>query len=119
MYYLGIQLIETVFPQFARLNGVGHYFQKRPFNTRCRDISFQTPLPSASAITVRRAWSDSRVTNLACKSIVAINQLSVNHKSAAQACTQGYYDKVFHSPGTAINHLAYSSCIGVVCYNNG
>ena len=51
------------------------------------------------------------------KSIMSVNKFPVNNKSAAKSCTKSDNNKVFHPFCSAIYHLPYSCCIGIVCYN--
>jgi hypothetical protein len=58
------------------------------------------------------------VTQLASKTIAAINQLTVNHDTRTYTSAQSDNDKVFHTTGYAIGHLTDSSCIGIVGKTN-
>ena len=59
------------------------------------------------------------MTQFASKAITSVNQLSVDDDTRADTCAESNHDEVLHSACHAVNHLAYSSRISVVCKSYG
>ena len=56
---------------------------------------------------------------LAGETVVAVDELSVDDDTAADACAEGDHDEVTESAGGAVGHLAEGSCVGVVGDGDG
>ena len=54
------------------------------------------------------------MTQLACKTVVPIDHLAVNHDAAAHARTERNHNEVLHSFGGAVGHLAHCGCVRIV-----
>ena len=59
------------------------------------------------------------MTQLTCKSVVTVEQLTVDHDTRAYAGAEGDDDEVLHATGHAIDHLADSGGIGIVGESHG
>ena len=53
------------------------------------------------------------------KPVATVDQLAVDHNTAAHARTQSNHDEVLHPLGYSVSHLTDSRSIGIVCQNHG
>src|SRR5688572_3574465 len=57
---------------------------------------------------------DDRMSELACKSIMTIDQLAVCYNTASHSSTERDHDKISHAFGSTIHHFANSCSICIV-----
>lgn len=58
------------------------------------------------------------VTELPCKTVVTVHELSVDDDTRSYTCAEGDHNEVLHSTGGTIGHFTYGCGIGIIgdCY---
>ncbi len=84
----------------------------RTSDTRGRAVSLQTAATTTTARTTVEAYNG--MTELTGKAITAINQLTIDYDTRANASTEGNNDKVLHTASHTVSHLADGSRIGII-----
>ncbi len=72
-------------------------------------------MPFRCAAAQASARNEGGVTTLSCKTIMAVYQVAIDDKTAANPGSEGIHHKVIHSFSSTVNHLANGCRVGIVC----
>lgn len=86
--------------------------ESRTLDARRRNIGLQTPLAAAAALAA--VALDDDMTELAGKTVVAVDHLAVGDEARTESRAERDHHEVAHAFGVAVNHLADRRGIGVV-----
>ena len=112
IYIVGGDVIQLA--ERGLLGGVLDNLLGRTCHACSRSIGFDTSALPAPALAPFRSVNDLGVTELTGKAVVTVHNLSVNHDTRANACTQRNLDKVLHTACCTVGHLTHGSGVGIV-----
>src|SRR5512133_318842 len=92
----------------------GQQFQNCSSDSSGRTVGFEMAFGSATTLASIRYCSD--MSQLSGKSVVAIDQITIDDNAAAKTGTQCDHDKIAHTDGTSVDHLSQCSRVGIVGY---
>ena len=55
------------------------------------------------------------MTEFAGKSVMTIDNLTIDDNTAADTCAEGNHDEVLHTARSSVGHLTHCSSIGIIC----
>lgn len=111
-YHFGVYLLHRNAPEPAWSRIVREYLQHGTHDAGGGDIGLEASPASTAAQSP--AGPDRDVAEFAGRPAVAVHHFAVGNDAAAQSRAERYFDKVSHTPRSAVYHFADGGGIGVV-----